>query len=159
MINHAAQRNTSESTQCRAHLNKHFKTVFFIRFRTSVLLSKRRSSHSVAANYSSFSRVFSENSTDPSSFVGFDVIYIHRSLRLVLAVLLLSLTPATVSPNFAVNHSSFSYVYCENSTVLTSKIFFSFRLGAVLLSSSTPATVTFVFRNLRSLCVSVLCCC
>ena len=94
MINHAAQRNTSESTQCRAHLNKHFKTVF----------------------YSSFSRVFSENSTDPSSFVGFDVIYIHRSLRLVLAVLLLSLTPATVSPNFAVNHSSFSYVYCENST-------------------------------------------
>ena len=59
---------------------------------------------------------FSENSTDTSSFVGFDVIYIHRSLCLVLAVLLLSLTPATVSPIFAVNHSSFSYVYCENST-------------------------------------------
>ena len=28
LIKHAAQRNTSSSTQCRAHLNKHFKTVF-----------------------------------------------------------------------------------------------------------------------------------
>jgi hypothetical protein len=36
---------------------------------------------------------------------------------------------------------------------------FRFVLGAVLLLSSTPATVTFVFRTLRSLCVSVLCCC
>ncbi len=38
-------------------VNKHFKTVF-LRFRTSVLMLKRSSSHSVAVIYSSFSRLF-----------------------------------------------------------------------------------------------------
>ena len=48
-------------------VNKHFKTVF-LRFRTSVLLLTRSSSHSYAVIFSSFSRLFtSENSTELSS--------------------------------------------------------------------------------------------
>jgi hypothetical protein len=133
---------------------------FFLRFRTSVLLLKRRSSHSVAVIYSSFSRVFPKiRRIRLLIFVGFDVIYIHRSLCFVLAVLLSSLTPATVSPFLLWIIPRFRTFITKIRQVLTSKIFVRFVLGAVLLLSSTPATVTFVFRTLRSLCVSVLCCC
>jgi hypothetical protein len=133
---------------------------FFLRFRTSVLLSKHRSSHSVAVIYSSFSRVFPKirRIRLPIFCRFWRHIYSPFALFRACCVVVESHSSHSFA-NFAVNHSSFSYVYAKIRQVLTSKIFFPFVLGAVLLLSSTPATVTFVFRTLRSLCVSVLCCC
>ena len=123
LISHAAQRIASSPQQCRAHSNKHFKTVF-LRFRTPVLLLKRSSSHSDTVILLIFV-IVSENSTELTSFhcvVRFVVVVAvhlrrltvpsfslfpkirrfwrhltHRSLCFVFPVLLSSFTPATVS--------------------------------------------------------------
>ena len=76
LISHAAQRIASSPQQCRAHSNKHFKTVF-LRFRTPVLLLKRGSSHSDTVTLLIFV-IVSENSTELTSF--------HCVVRFVVVV-------------------------------------------------------------------------
>ncbi len=127
LISHAAQRIASSSPQCRAHSNKHFKTVF-LRFRTPVVPA------TVIPWYSSFSWLFPKIRRNlrlfiasfasllslQYSFVASQCLRFslfpkirrfwrhltHRSLCFVFPVLLSSFTPATV-------HSSFSYIFTK----------------------------------------------
>jgi len=114
-----------------------FQDGFFLRFRTPVLLSKRRSNHRLTVIYSSFSRLFSEKFDGfvfSSHFRRFWRHLIRRSLCFALAaVLLLSSTPATVP---------LSHRYWRHPTHRSLCFVLS-----VLLLSSTPATVSQTVRS------------
>jgi len=108
-----------------------------------------------AANWSSFSYVYCENST------GFDVFNI--TVRFVSC--LLCCCRVTLQPQFRQFFSDLLLIFVvfrENSTGFEFKNLRSLCVvSTVLLLSFTPATVTFVSRNLSSfaLCCPLLCCC
>ena len=131
-------------------MNKHFKTVlvFFVpvliafRFRAICVVVESHSSHSFrhfAANSSSFSFFFSrENST------GFDVFNI--TVRFVSCLLCCCRVP--LQPQFRQFCSVLLLIFVVFAKIRQ----ISSVVSAVLLLSSTPATVTFESKNLRSLC-------
>ncbi len=131
-------------------VNKHFKTVlnfsalfFVFRFRAFcvvVVVPLQPQFRQFAANHSSFSYYFSENST------GFDADCI--TLRFVSRFLCCCWVP--LQPQF--RHSSVSSFF---PPFRNSKFFV---VSAVLLLSCTPATVTFVFSNLSSFALCCQCC-
>ncbi len=124
LISHAAQRNTSSSHQCRAHCEQTFQDGFSPVSYFCVVVDAQLQPQ-LCRDILLIFAIASENSTELSSsnsslalfrfcvvvelhsshsyakkffFAGFVVFYHLRSLRVVSAVLLLSSTPATVTP-------------------------------------------------------------
>ena len=155
---HAATRHVTTRT-CPLWTDISRRSSYFLsllliafRFRAICVVVEFHSSHSFrhfAADKPSFSYFFRENST------GFDVIWIIvRFVSCLLCCCRVSLQPQF--RHFSVYFLLIFVIFRGNSTGFESKKLRSLCIvSAVLLLSFTPATVTFVSRNLSSF---ALCC-